>query len=71
MPPVLLRPIHGGGDAIGAAAPQVGHAALEHEDDLFGGGEQAVAQEQLTSRVRAGSLILALTDGGRPAMRRA
>ena len=68
---VLLGPVDGGSHAVGAASPQVGHAALKHEDQLVGGGQQAVAQEAATSIVRAGSLILALTDGGLAAMRRA
>jgi len=42
---VLLCPIHEVGNIVGAAAPQVGHSALELEDDLVGGREQAVTQE--------------------------
>jgi hypothetical protein len=67
---VLLRPIDGR-DAVGTVAPQVGHAALEHEDDLVGRREQAVAQEA-TELERARRLLDPGTDPwGRPAIRRA
>ncbi len=41
---VLLRPIKRR-NTVGALPPQVSHAALKHEDDLIGRGEQAVTQE--------------------------
>jgi hypothetical protein len=68
---VLLRPVDGGGSAVGAVAPQIGDAALEHEDELVGGRQQAVAQEA-GHLDRARRLLDARADRGRPvAMRRA
>ena len=42
---VHLRPVHGVAQAGCSLAPQVCRAALEHQDQLIGGAEQAVAQE--------------------------
>ena len=42
---VLLGPVDRSGDAVGALSPQVGDTALEHENELVTGCEQAVAQE--------------------------
>jgi hypothetical protein len=62
---VPLRPIDRGRDTVGALPPQVGHAALEHENELVGGRQQAVAQEA-ADLDRARGFLDARIDRGRP-----
>ena len=40
-------------------AAEIGHAPAHHENQVVGSGQQAVAQEQATSIVRPGSLLVA------------
>lgn len=62
---VLLGPVDSGAHAVGAVPPQVGNAALEHEDELVGGCQQAVAQEA-GHLDRARRLLGPGADRGRP-----
>ncbi len=63
---VLLCPIDRGRYAVGALPPQVGHPALEHEDQPIGGREQTVAQEA-THLDHARRLLDSGADRRRPA----